>query len=87
MRIGVEQRVLCHQHALLTADFLSRVARSFHAKFKHPTDSVRYIPSLHFVNLKYGPLDIEKSCPLDEVRDFRLLREAQKELKITPKLR
>jgi hypothetical protein len=87
MRIGVEQRVLCHQHALLTADFLSRVARSFHAKFKHPTDSVRYIPSLHFVNLKYRPLDIEKSRPLDEVRDFRLLREAQKELKIIPKLR
>jgi ABC-type nitrate/sulfonate/bicarbonate transport system substrate-binding protein len=29
---------------------------------------------------------IEKNRPLDEVRDFRLLREAQKELKITPKL-
>jgi NitT/TauT family transport system substrate-binding protein len=29
---------------------------------------------------------IEKSRPLDEVRDFRLLREAQKELKIAPKL-
>jgi len=29
---------------------------------------------------------IEKNRPLDEVRDFRLLREAQKELKISPKL-
>jgi len=28
----------------------------------------------------------EKNRPLDEIRDFRLLREAQKELKITPKL-
>ena len=29
---------------------------------------------------------IEKNRPHDEIRDFRLLREAQKELKITPKL-
>jgi len=28
---------------------------------------------------------IEKNRPLDEVRDFRLLREAEKEIKITAK--